>query len=99
MRPAKCHFGIDLFSTRFRFFFFSKEERRKHVHVSCGDGEAKFWLEPAIGWQKITSTHKTNGGSYEIGFCACRCIVPRRVCRRDRPGAATEPTTARACAQ
>ena len=48
MRPAKCHFGIDLFSTRFRFFFFSKEERRKHVHISCGDGEAKFWLEPAI---------------------------------------------------
>jgi len=19
-----------------------------HVHVSCGDGEAKFWLEPEI---------------------------------------------------
>ena len=30
----------------FRFFFFSKEESRKHVHVYCGDGEAKFWLEP-----------------------------------------------------
>ena len=29
-------------------FFFSKEESRKHVHVYCGDGEAKFWLEPAI---------------------------------------------------
>ena len=29
-----------------RFFFFSKEESRKHVHVYCGDGEAKFWLEP-----------------------------------------------------
>jgi hypothetical protein len=20
-----------------------------HVHVTCPDGEAKFWLEPAIG--------------------------------------------------
>jgi hypothetical protein len=29
----------------FRFFFFSKEESRKHIHVYCGDGEAKFWLE------------------------------------------------------
>jgi hypothetical protein len=32
----------------FRFFFFSREEPRMHVHVSCGDGEAKFWLEPAV---------------------------------------------------
>ena len=29
-----------------RFFFFSKEESRKHVHAYSGDGEAKFWLEP-----------------------------------------------------
>jgi hypothetical protein len=32
----------------YRFFFFSREESRMHVHVSCGDGEAKFWLEPEI---------------------------------------------------
>ena len=32
----------------YRFFFFSKEESRKHVHVYCGNGEAKFWLEPSI---------------------------------------------------
>jgi hypothetical protein len=32
----------------FRFFFFSREEARPHVHVVSGDGEAKFWLEPAI---------------------------------------------------
>ena len=32
----------------YRFFFFSKEERRPHVHVSCADGEAKFWLEPTV---------------------------------------------------
>ena len=32
----------------YRFFFFSREEPRMHVHVYCGDGEAKFWLEPEI---------------------------------------------------
>ena len=32
----------------YRFFFFSREETRPHVHVHCGDGEAKFWLEPHI---------------------------------------------------
>ena len=32
----------------FRFFFFSREEKRMHVHVTHTDGEAKFWMEPAI---------------------------------------------------
>ena len=32
----------------YRFFFFSREEKRKHVHISSGEGEAKFWLEPKI---------------------------------------------------
>jgi hypothetical protein len=32
----------------YRFFFFSREETRPHVHVSCQDGEAKFWLEPTV---------------------------------------------------
>ncbi|MFC1601833.1 DUF4160 domain-containing protein [Candidatus Sumerlaeota bacterium] len=32
----------------YRFFFFSREEERMHVHVYCGDGQAKFWLEPEI---------------------------------------------------
>ena len=32
----------------YRFFFFSREEARIHVHVSHADGEAKFWLEPLI---------------------------------------------------
>ena len=31
-----------------RFFFFSREEARAHVHVVSGSGEAKFWLEPEI---------------------------------------------------
>ena len=32
----------------FRFFFFSREETRIHVHVQTAEGEAKFWIEPQI---------------------------------------------------
>jgi ribosomal protein L16/L10AE len=32
----------------FRLFFFSREEARMHVHVAHPDGEAKFWLTPAL---------------------------------------------------
>ena len=32
----------------FRFYFFSREENRMHVHVHHADGEAKFWLEPRL---------------------------------------------------
>ena len=32
----------------FRFYFFSREETRVHVHVHANTGEAKFWLEPRI---------------------------------------------------
>lgn len=31
-----------------RFFFFSREEERMHVHVINADGEAKIWIEPGI---------------------------------------------------
>ena len=30
----------------YRFFFFSREEARIHVHVHAAEGEAKFWLTP-----------------------------------------------------
>jgi len=31
----------------FRYFFFSKENNEPpHIHVSKGDGYAKYWLEP-----------------------------------------------------
>lgn len=30
----------------YRFFFFSREEPRMHVHAP--NGEAKFWMEPTI---------------------------------------------------
>ena len=32
----------------YRFFFFSREESRMHVHVASSDGEAKFWLAPRL---------------------------------------------------
>jgi hypothetical protein len=32
----------------FRFFFFSREETRMHVHVQHASGEAKFWLDPSV---------------------------------------------------
>lgn len=32
----------------YRFYFFSREETRMHVHVQGPDGEAKFWLEPSV---------------------------------------------------
>lgn len=32
----------------FRFYFFSREETRMHVHVHGQSGEAKFWIEPQI---------------------------------------------------
>jgi hypothetical protein len=31
-----------------RFFFFSLEEARMHVHVLGEEGEAKVWIEPRI---------------------------------------------------
>jgi len=32
----------------YRFYFFSREEPRAHVHVQHATGEAKFWLEPRL---------------------------------------------------
>jgi hypothetical protein len=32
----------------YRFFFFSREEPRIHIHVVSENGEAKYWLEPEI---------------------------------------------------
>lgn len=32
----------------YRFYFFSREEPRSHVHVQHANGEAKFWLEPRV---------------------------------------------------
>lgn len=31
-----------------RFYFFSREEPRLHVHVEGPGGEAKLWIEPTV---------------------------------------------------
>lgn len=31
-----------------RFFFNSREETRRHIHVETPGGTAKFWLEPIV---------------------------------------------------
>lgn len=33
---------------KFRFFFNSREESRKHIHIVSTGGTAKFWLEPIV---------------------------------------------------
>ena len=40
---------------RYRFYFFSREENRRHVHVASSDGEAKIWLEPEIEVARIVN--------------------------------------------
>jgi hypothetical protein len=32
----------------YRFYFFSREETRPHVHVQHASGEAKIWLDPKV---------------------------------------------------
>ena len=39
----------------YRFYFFSREEPRMHVHVMAGQGEAKYWLEPQL---ELAKNHK-----------------------------------------
>lgn len=39
----------------FRFYFFSREEARKHIHVSSPNGEAKIWIEPEVSVAKVVN--------------------------------------------
>jgi len=43
----------------YRFYFFSREEERIHVHVVSPDGEAKFWIEPTIALAAYSGLSKT----------------------------------------
>ena len=49
----------------YRFFFFSREEPRMHVHVYCADGEAKFWLEPQLELARNYRLSRTQLGEIE----------------------------------
>lgn len=56
----------------FRYYFFSREEPRKHVHVLSPDGEAKFWLEPEV------SVVSTKGLSGQALRCCLETVGERR---------------------
>ena len=55
----------------YRFYFFSREEPRMHVHVVSPDGEAKFWIEPKIELA-------TNKGLDETELDELRRIIEER---------------------
>jgi len=41
----------------YRLYFFSREEARVLIHAYCGEGEAKFWLEPKV---ELAYNHNLN---------------------------------------
>lgn len=43
---------------QYRLFFFSREESRPHIHASSNDGEAKFWLAPAVELADVSGLNK-----------------------------------------
>ena len=43
----------------YRFYLFSREEQRKHVHVSAPGGEVKIWLEPETAVAKTVNLSNT----------------------------------------
>jgi hypothetical protein len=56
----------------YRFYFFSREETRPHVHVQHATGEAKFWLEPRI---ECAANH---------GLSAARVATAQRLVKENR---------------
>jgi hypothetical protein len=49
----------------YRFFFFSREESRMHVHVAGPNGEAKYWLAPEIGLARNEGLSRAQLGEIE----------------------------------
>jgi len=56
-------------SRGYRFYFFSREETRPHVHVQHATGEAKFWLDPELS---VANNY---------GLTAQRLSIARRIAR------------------
>ena len=46
----------------YRFYLFSREEERIHIHVASPDGEAKFWIEPIVALVTYTGLSKRQLG-------------------------------------
>lgn len=49
----------------FRFFFYSREEPRVHVHVLGERGRAKIWLEPRV---EIASSDGLNKRDLQVSL-------------------------------
>ena len=52
MHDQHCNTPIVFRDKGFRFLFFSNEGSPReplHVHVRSADGDAKYWLKPAVG--------------------------------------------------
>ncbi|HSL82925.1 MAG TPA: DUF4160 domain-containing protein [Thermoanaerobaculia bacterium] len=45
-----------------RFFFFSREEERMHVHVSGEGGQGKIWVEPRIEVARANALSQSSSG-------------------------------------
>jgi hypothetical protein len=56
----------------FRFYFFSREEVRLHVHVHGANGEAKFWLDPKI---ELAQNYWDNWGRISLFLIASSFFV------------------------
>jgi len=44
----------------YRFYFFSREEVRMHIHVISPEGEAKYWIEPNVSLAKSNGFKEKN---------------------------------------
>ena len=50
---------------KYRFYFFSREENRMHVHIASPDGEVKFWIEPLVALADYKGLTKRELGELE----------------------------------
>jgi hypothetical protein len=53
----------------YQYYFFARDDKRMHIHVSHPDGTAKFWLEPevALAWHTGLSSRQLREAERFIG--------------------------------
>src|SRR2546426_8436204 len=61
----------------YRFYFFSREEPRPHVHVQHAGGEAKFWLEPQVELGLDRKSTRLNSSHLVISY-AVFCLKKKK---------------------
>lgn len=50
---------------KYRFFFNSREETRRHIHIESPDGTVKFWLEPLVSLNVFYGIKESELGEIE----------------------------------